>query len=304
VEENSQQKNKIEDRDLTFLQEKLKSLHCLNDLKSRASELKRLLQEFGPNQAIEDFLHEQVIEHGLDPWGDYCNKAANWCKAQRSKIISSSFGDLVEEEGELKSDRRPAGVELDESEMNTNQCSNVKSKKSNSKKKHSQDKMYPVLILITSSLIFFINPEQFKTYYIVAISITLGYWWHVRGGPATAFQGLIITCLLIVQILLFLVKNISTDRWEYKVVEYVPISGPSRTGEGGIQSVGINIPEQDLNGLGVHGWELVSSHLEMETAFANLGVRSDLVTGIRSNVRPQRVVLIFKRRRSRQWLEN
>jgi hypothetical protein len=49
--------------------------------------------------------------------------------------------------------------------------------------------------------------------------------------------------------------------------------------------------------LGDEGWELVTCYLENETAFPNLGARSDLVTGIRVNIRPQRLVCLFKRQK-------
>lgn len=50
----------------------------------------------------------------------------------------------------------------------------------------------------------------------------------------------------------------------------------------------------DLNKLGIKGWELVGVYLEMETAFPNFAL-GDTVQGLKSNVRPQDVVLLFKR---------
>jgi hypothetical protein len=52
--------------------------------------------------------------------------------------------------------------------------------------------------------------------------------------------------------------------------------------------------DYSLTALGQEGWELVSSYLEMETAFPNFGDKQ-YVSGIQPNVRPQRLVLIFKR---------
>jgi hypothetical protein len=54
------------------------------------------------------------------------------------------------------------------------------------------------------------------------------------------------------------------------------------------------IEESELDSFGREGWELVSTYLEMETAFFNFG-KSDLHTGIKENMRPQAVVAIFKR---------
>ncbi len=56
-----------------------------------------------------------------------------------------------------------------------------------------------------------------------------------------------------------------------------------------------NLPEEMLNKLGSEGWELSSSYLEMETAWVNFG-KNEYVTGLQPNIRPQRVVLVFKRK--------
>lgn len=42
------------------------------------------------------------------------------------------------------------------------------------------------------------------------------------------------------------------------------------------------------------GWEMVGSHLEMETAFPNFG-KDDFVNGLQPNIRPQSLTLLFKR---------
>lgn len=94
-------------------------------------------------------------------------------------------------------------------------------------------------------------------------------------------------------------------RWEYKVVEFTPdplsslastLAGKSsRTGTEALRPATIQIDAARLQSLGDDGWEMVGSFLEMETAFPNLG-NDDYVTGLRENVRPQKAVLIFKRR--------
>ncbi len=85
-------------------------------------------------------------------------------------------------------------------------------------------------------------------------------------------------------------------RWEYRVKEFERL----KTDDDYLSQidkrlpVSIFIPEYELNKLGAEGWELVSAHLEMETAFYNFG-KSEYHTGIKPNVRPKTVVAIFKR---------
>ena len=82
--------------------------------------------------------------------------------------------------------------------------------------------------------------------------------------------------------------------YEYKVVSFLA-DGHDRTGSGASKYSIIIINESDLLVLGVAGWELSSTSLEMETAYPNFGNQS-YVTGIQPNVRPQRLICIFKRR--------
>jgi|GEM_PF-1128823 len=56
----------------------------------------------------------------------------------------------------------------------------------------------------------------------------------------------------------------------------------------------VKMDDERLNSYGKNGWELVTCYLEMETDLVNLG-SYDTHTGIKSNVRPQAVVVIFKR---------
>ena len=89
--------------------------------------------------------------------------------------------------------------------------------------------------------------------------------------------------------------------WEYYVVSISPETAHDRglTIEGGMAQNQINVSDVQLNALGLQGWELAGSYLEMETAFPNFG-NSDYVTGLRDNIRPQRLVLILKRP-VREW---
>lgn len=62
-----------------------------------------------------------------------------------------------------------------------------------------------------------------------------------------------------------------------------------------MKSTSVTPSQDELSKLGAEGWELVGSYLEMETAFPNFG-NAGYVTGLQPNVRPQRAVLIFRRR--------
>ncbi|QXE91002.1 DUF4177 domain-containing protein [Geomonas subterranea] len=84
-----------------------------------------------------------------------------------------------------------------------------------------------------------------------------------------------------------------SNSWEYKVVK---LNGSmERTGADAFKVTTIVPSEENINKYGRDGWELVSSHLEYETAYPNFG-NTDYVTGIQPNVRPQSLVLIFKRK--------
>ena len=53
--------------------------------------------------------------------------------------------------------------------------------------------------------------------------------------------------------------------------------------------------DSSLNKFGIDGWEIATSYLEMETVFPNLLASGDGVNGLQPNIRPQRLVVIFKR---------
>ncbi len=80
--------------------------------------------------------------------------------------------------------------------------------------------------------------------------------------------------------------------WEYKVISYN--SDASRKGLESFQPASIIPSESGLSEMGAEGWEIVTSYLELETAFPNFG-NDNYVMGIRENVRPQRLVIILKR---------
>lgn len=84
-------------------------------------------------------------------------------------------------------------------------------------------------------------------------------------------------------------------KWEYKTI-YFNSEGWNRDGSQAAKFASITPSEDDLNKLGEEGWELTTSYLEMETAWFNFG-NDGFVAGLQPNVRPQRVVFVFKRRR-------
>lgn len=82
-------------------------------------------------------------------------------------------------------------------------------------------------------------------------------------------------------------------KYEYKVVSF-PTESNERTGDGAMKFTSVKVDEAQLGAMGAEGWELVGTFLELETAYPNFG-RSEYVTGLQPNIRPQRAVLIFKR---------
>lgn len=93
-------------------------------------------------------------------------------------------------------------------------------------------------------------------------------------------------------------KEIRTDlrapHYEYKVLT-VRTEGHDRTGDGAMRFATVTPSETQLSTLGAAGWEVVSSYLELETAFPNFG-NAGYVTGLQPNVRPQRLVILLRHR--------
>ena len=82
----------------------------------------------------------------------------------------------------------------------------------------------------------------------------------------------------------------SVDSWEYKVIE-IDGNGYSR-----FDSLTFEADDEveQLNALGVDGWELVGVFTITETVHPNFG-NSGYVTGIRENTRTCKVKYVFKR---------
>lgn len=87
-----------------------------------------------------------------------------------------------------------------------------------------------------------------------------------------------------------------TTKWEYKVFS-ISNEGYERSGSDAMKSTRVTPTETEINKLGLEGWELVTSYLEIETAHPNFGIDS-YVTGLQPNIRPKRAVLFFKRQLS------
>lgn len=100
--------------------------------------------------------------------------------------------------------------------------------------------------------------------------------------------------LLLTLISILIISGCSNQKkyWEYKIIYYA--GDYSRDGIDAFRNQHITPSEEGLNKLGSNGWEIVASYLEMETAFPNFG-KDEYHTGIKENVRPQRLVVILKR---------
>lgn len=75
--------------------------------------------------------------------------------------------------------------------------------------------------------------------------------------------------------------------WRYKTIA-IPAKYGSDTST---REISLDMPE--LISLGSQGWEVAGLWLEKETVYPNFG-KSDYVTGIQPNIRPSRLVILFK----------
>lgn len=111
---------------------------------------------------------------------------------------------------------------------------------------------------------------------------------------ATRNQAMVIILLLLLGLAFPYIGTLRpVPKWEYKKVTFSS-QGHERIGAGALKYSSIEIDENLLNLMGKDGWEMVGSHLEMETAFPNLG-KEDYIAGIHPNIRPQSLVVLFKR---------
>ena len=113
---------------------------------------------------------------------------------------------------------------------------------------------------------------------------------------AKQFAATIVTQLFVIALLGALCAlQLRKPQYDYKVLA-VAGDGYDRTKTGSQNAATVDIDEQALTKLGGEGWEVVSSYLEMETAYPNFGDEK-YVTGMQPNIRPQRAVLILRRAR-------
>ena len=116
-----------------------------------------------------------------------------------------------------------------------------------------------------------------------------------KNGVMTKFQGNLIIAILLVAIGAPFWGNLKPiPKWEYatdKILADIPIENFLNK-----KHSYKTIPEfsSRLSVRGQSGWELVDTFLEHETSHPNFGT-NDYVTGLQPNIRPQRLVLIFKR---------
>ncbi len=113
----------------------------------------------------------------------------------------------------------------------------------------------------------------------------------------------VLITLLVLAILALLFQSVFIViplRWEYRIVDFGAESPKGvdrpRVESGAGDFSYVNPAESALNELGQEGWEMVGCYLEMETAWPNFGDPKYII-GLQPNVRPQRLVLIFKRPR-------
>lgn len=127
--------------------------------------------------------------------------------------------------------------------------------------------------------------------------------WLIAGLAAQTVVAGVLGALLVISIqgwrdqregTAALERRMLEHRYEYKVVTVAPES-LERTGDEAMKAASISVNEKELSALGNQGWEIVGSYLELETAYPNFG-DAKYVTGLQTNVRPQRLVLILRHR--------
>ncbi|HOI92042.1 MAG TPA: hypothetical protein PLK28_16190 [Candidatus Rifleibacterium sp.] len=108
-----------------------------------------------------------------------------------------------------------------------------------------------------------------------------------------AIPMLLANLILLLVISFWLAQKHNLPQFEYRVI-YFGDGGEGRLGADAIKYRKITPATYELDALGSSGWELVSTYLETETSYPNFG-DNNYVTGIQPNIRPQRLVCIFRR---------
>ena len=117
----------------------------------------------------------------------------------------------------------------------------------------------------------------------------IGKTINSEGTRNLALAALTLVVLLCAYAILF-------PKWEYTSLKLFPEKEAERVDKGAFAFTTIRLESEHMAKLGAQGWELVSSSLEHETAYPNFG-RSEYVTGLQPNVRPQAMLLVFKRQK-------
>lgn len=86
----------------------------------------------------------------------------------------------------------------------------------------------------------------------------------------------------------------SKPKYTYKVINVQAQFNKGTATDADLNTTSVNLKDEELSLLGNDGWELVGTFLEVETTHPNYG-KSEYVTGLQPNIRPQKAVLLFKK---------
>jgi hypothetical protein len=115
--------------------------------------------------------------------------------------------------------------------------------------------------------------------------------WHYAAALALlSIPSLIVFCCAVSKKPTVTPQPVECTQWEYKLQYSVPKPQPERKGNDAALATAITPGAEELTALGKDGWELAGLVLENETAYPQF----DKVAV--PNVRPQRLVLFFKRK--------
>lgn len=92
-------------------------------------------------------------------------------------------------------------------------------------------------------------------------------------------------------------SNSKSNKWEYKTVSFdsEKFQGRDKARGETLSSTTVILQDSTLNRFGRDGWEIATSYLELETVFPVQSWSSTGVKELQSNIRPQKLVIVFKR---------
>lgn len=117
-----------------------------------------------------------------------------------------------------------------------------------------------------------------------------------HAGSRFETRGLVLAAVIAALLATQVILSLRREVWEYKTVS-VLADLPRNAIRQNEQALAFKvIPDLDpiLREPGQEGWELVATIVEHETSHPNFG-KEDYVTGLQPNIRPQRLLCIFKR---------